>query len=170
MNYHNITYDDMKNGEGIRVVLWVSGCSHYCKGCHNPETWDKKSGIEFDVKALVELMSELNKDYVNGLTVSGGDPFMEYNEPTLCYICCAVKNLFKGEKSIWVYTGYTYEELKERKSRYTNIILDYIDVLIDGEYKEDLRDINLKWRGSKNQRVIDIKETIKNNEIVLWCD
>ena len=170
MNYHNITHDDMKNGEGIRVVLWVSGCEHHCKECHNPETWDKNSGIEFDIKALVEILWEVNKDYIKGLTISGGDPFMEYNEPTIYYLCCVINKMFGDSKDLWIYTGYTFQELWERKSKYTRNILSLIDVLIDGEYKKEERDVKLKWRGSKNQRVINVKETIKSGEIVLWCN
>ena len=146
MNYHNITHEDMLNGEGLRVVLWVSGCNHNCKGCHNPETHDINSGIPFDEKAKEELFEYLNKEYIDGITFSGGDPLHPNNRETVTQLAKIVKNKFK--KTVWLYTGYKYEEIKDL------IIMKYIDVLIDDEFKIELKDEKLEWRGSSNQRII----------------
>ena len=182
MNYHNITKCDMNNGDGIRVVLWVSGCEHHCPECQNPQTWDKNSGILFDTEAWKEISEELQKDYVSGITFSGGDPLSPYNIDFVIEIINHLKEDFPN-KNIWVYTGYTYEELQEcvgwyrsGPSRYSSYdksvykILSLIDVLVDGEYKKDLRDINLKWRGSSNQRVIDVRKSLDKGEVFLYCD
>lgn len=146
MNYHNIAHEDMLNGEGLRVVLWVSGCNHNCKGCHNPETHDINSGIPFDEKAKEELFEYLNKEYIDGITFSGGDPLHPNNRETVTQLAKIVKNKFK--KTVWLYTGYKYEEIKDL------IIMKYIDVLIDDEFKIELKDEKLNWRGSSNQRII----------------
>ena len=146
MNYHNITKDDMLNGEGLRVVLWVSGCNHNCKGCHNPETHDINSGIPFDEKAKEELFEYLNKEYIDGITFSGGDPLHPNNREIVTQLAKIVKNKFK--KTVWLYTGYKYEEIKDL------IIMKYIDVLIDDEFKIELKDEKLEWRGSSNQRIL----------------
>ena len=146
MNYHNITHEDMLNGDGLRVVLWVSGCNHNCKGCHNPETHDINSGIPFDEKAKEELFEYLNKEYIDGITFSGGDPLHPNNRETVTQLAKIVKNKFK--KTVWLYTGYKYEEIKDL------IIMKYIDVLIDDEFKIELKDEKLNWRGSSNQRII----------------
>ena len=154
MNYHDIKHDDMLNGDGIRVTLFVAGCCHRCKGCHNPETWDKNSGILFDDEAKNEIFRELSKDYINGLTLSGGDPLFCENRPIITDLCKQIKKLYPN-KTIWLYTGYLYEEIKDLE------ILNYIDVLIDGPYIESLRDVSLEWRGSSNQRIIYLKDAKK---------
>ena len=154
MNYHDIKHDDMLNGDGIRVTLFVSGCCHRCKGCHNPETWDKNSGMFFDEKAINEIFEELSKDYISGLTLSGGDPLFPGNRFTVTELCKEIKNRYPN-KTIWLYTGYLYEEIKDLD------ILNYIDVLIDGPYVESLRDVSLEWRGSSNQRIIYLKDAKK---------
>lgn len=175
MNYHNITYPDMNNGDGLRVCLWLSGCSHHCKGCQNPQTWNPNNGIKFDDKAFNELFDELEKDYISGITLTGGDPLYIYNLSEVYGICSFIKRHCPG-KTVWIYTGYTWEEILENhgENSYGNderqLILKYCDVLVDGEYKEELRDITLKWRGSSNQRVIDVQESLKQNEVVLYCD
>lgn len=169
MNYHNITHEDMKNGDGLRVVLWVAGCEHHCPECQNPQTWDSESGIPFDEHALGEILEELQKDYVSGITFSGGDPLAPCNEAKVSDICYYIKH-HAPFKTIWVYTGYTYEELKERHSPFTEDILAKTDVLVDGEYKKDLRDVQLKWRGSSNQRVIDVQKSLKEGKVVLHCE
>ena len=125
MNYHNITKCDLKNGEGIRVVLWVSGCEHKCIGCHNPQTWDKNSGIPFDESAKLEIFEELEKDYVTGLTLSGGDPLFKMNRNEVLDLIIEVKNKFP-QKDIWCYTGYEFDEIKDLEH------IKYIDVLFDG--------------------------------------
>ena len=147
MNYHNIKHDDMNNGDGIRVTLFVSGCNHHCKGCQNPQTWSVNGGILFDSGALNEICAELDKDYISGLTLSGGDPLHPANHDTITEICKKVKYLYP-HKTIWLYTGYKYEDVCDLD------VMNYIDVLVDGEYIEELRDISLEWIGSSNQRVI----------------
>lgn len=167
MNYHNITHDDMNNGDGIRCVLWISGCEIHCKNCQNPQTWDKCSGIYFDKLAKEELIETLSKDYIKGLTLSGGNPLEKYNISELLSLLKEIKNLYPN-KDIWCYSGYTYEQLMQRED--LKDIWQYIDVLIDGPYIDEQRDITLKWRGSKNQRVINIPQSIKENEVILFCD
>lgn len=164
MNYHNIDHCDMLNGEGIRVSLWVSGCSLHCKGCQNPQTWRFNSGIPFDEDALNELYKALDKPYIQGLTLTGGNPMD--NLPEVISICRTVKEKFPA-KDIWLYTGYTYEELYYKE---ISRILLYIDVLVDGPYIEEQRDITLPWRGSRNQRVIDVKKTLECGRVVTLVD
>ena len=147
MNYHNIKHDDMNNGDGIRVTLFVAGCLHHCKGCQNPETWSVNGGILFDSDTFAEICTELDKDYISGLTLSGGDPLHPANRGTITEICKKVKYLYP-HKTIWLYTGYQYAQVKDLD------VMHYIDVLVDGEYIEELRDISLEWIGSSNQRVI----------------
>lgn len=162
MNYHNITKCDLKNGEGIRVVLWVSHCEHYCTNCHNPQTWNEESGILFDEYAKNEIFEELEKDYVSGLTLSGGDPLSTINREEILQLLKDVKKFYPN-KNIWCYTGYNYEEIKDLEH------LNYIDVLVDGRFVESLSIPTPMWRGSYNQRVIDIKETLTKNKISLVC-
>lgn len=159
MNYHNITHCDMLNGSGIRVTLWVAGCEHRCKNCQNPFTWDVHGGIPFDKDAYDEVCEDLKQDYCAGLTLSGGDPMHTDNREAILELCENIKKQFHN-KTIWMYTGYTFEEIKDSP------ILQYIDVLVDGEYMEELRDIEAYWIGSTNQRIIDVKETLKQNKIV----
>lgn len=169
MNYHNISKDNMNNGDGVRVVLWVSGCEHHCPECHNPETWNYSSGINFDGNALAEIYDELSKDYVNGITFSGGDPLAPQNREFVEHIIKWISKCFPN-KTIWVYTGYKYEQLCFEGNYYVISILKNTDVLVDGKYKKDLRDTDLKWRGSKNQRVIDVQKSLREGRAVLWCD
>ena len=151
MKYHNITKDDMLNGDGLRAVLWVSGCEHRCKGCHNPVTWDINGGLEFDAEAEDELFEILSRDYIAGLTLSGGDPLHPKNRSEIARLMKKTKELFP-HKTIWLYTGYLWEEIKD---------LDFIflaDIVVDGKYMEELRDTRLHWRGSSNQRIIHTAE------------
>jgi anaerobic ribonucleoside-triphosphate reductase activating protein len=150
MNYHNITKDDMLNGDGLRVVLWVSGCSHGCKGCHNRITWDPNGGLLFDEAAKEEIFTELEKDYVSGLTLSGGDPLFPGNRSAIDALVREVKEKYPG-KTIWLYTGYSWEEIKSLP------LIQYVDIVVDGKFVESLKDNKLHWRGSSNQRVIDVK-------------
>jgi anaerobic ribonucleoside-triphosphate reductase activating protein len=156
MNYHNITTDDMLNGPGLRTVLWVAGCSHHCKGCQNPETWDPEGGIPFDMKAFNEILDNLNKPYITGITFSGGDPLHENNIKDVLCIIDFIRGTYEYTKSIWLYTGYTYEELltMSETNADINAILSYIDGLVDGEFIEEQKDINTEWAGSTNQKVI----------------
>ena len=160
MNYHNITRDDMLNGDGLRVVLWVSGCEHHCRGCQNPITWDPQDGVFFDQKAKEELFKELEKSYISGITFSGGDPLFPSNEPEITRLAKEIRNKFP-EKNIWLYTGYTWEQIKEKE------VVKVLDVLVDGTYMEELRNTQLHWRGSSNQRVIAVQESLKTEQIVL---
>ena len=193
MNYHNITYPDQNNGDGLRVVLWLSGCSHHCKGCQNPQTWDANSGVLFEESAKEEIFKELNKDYISGITLSGGDPLNEANLDGVLGLVNQIRLLFP-QKTIWLYTGYRVRGIQEGLFVLTpNIITDKIsdhkeiinmanedvkrsdiikkcDVLIDGRYIEEKRDITLKWCGSSNQRVINVQKSLQKNEIVLHCD
>lgn len=162
MNYHNITKDDMLNGDGLRVVLWVSGCTHCCDGCQNPETWDLSSGIEFDKAAHEELFEALKPDYISGITFSGGDPLHPFNREEVLALAKEIKEKMP-EKTVWLYTGFLFEEIKDA------IDLTNIDVLVDGEFKQELNDNNLKWIGSSNQRIIDVQATLKESNIVLHC-
>lgn len=163
MNYHNITKDDMLNGDGLRVVLWVSGCNHHCKNCQNPQTWDKNSGIPFNLDTLFEICDYLDKSYISGVTFSGGDPLLPNNREIIQAISTLIKFYFPT-KTQWLYTGYRWEEIKDLP------IMEYLDVVIDGQYEDNKRDITLKWRGSSNQRVIDVQESLKQDKVILWCD
>ena len=188
MNYHNITYPDMNNGSGLRVVLWLSGCSHKCKSCQNPQTWDKNSGILFDNIAEEELFEALSKDYISGITFSGGDPLHENNISEVLSFVNEIKLSFP-EKTIWLYSGYSFakffqlrnyegvklhlpyschQEIEEDKIR--REIISKCDVMVDGRYVDELRDISLKWRGSSNQNVINVQESIKQEKLILYCD
>lgn len=160
MRYHNITKEDMLNGDGLRCVLWVAGCTHACKGCQNPITWDIDGGIEFDEVAKAEIFTELDKDYISGITLSGGDPLHPLNRTDIETLINEIKVKYPT-KTIWLYTGYLFEEIKELP------FIKYIDVIVDGKFKQDLLDINLHWKGSSNQRVIDVQKTLEIGEIVL---
>lgn len=206
MNYHNLTYPDMNNGSGLRVVLWLSGCSHKCKGCQNPQTWYANSGIPFDESAKEELFRELDKDYISGLTLTGGDPLFEDNLDDVLDLVTEVNKrhntpqnidsndandhnilnidtdkirLSSPQKSIWLYTGYKFDEIFG-ENQFENLDSEYdkwnkradivakCDVLVDGKYIESERDITLKWCGSKNQKVIDIQKSLKEGKMILW--
>ena len=153
MRYHNITKDDMLNGDGLRVVLWVAGCSHCCKDCHNPVTWDPNGGLYFDESAKAELFEELKKDYVSGITFSGGDPLHIANVNDVTELSKEIRETFP-EKTIWLYTGSTWEEVRRMES------VRYLDVLVDGEFVFAKKDPLLCWKGSSNQRVIDVQRTL----------
>ena len=213
MNYHNITYPDMNNGSGLRVVLWLSGCSHKCKGCQNPQTWDANSGIPFDKSAKEELFRELDKDYISGLTLTGGDPLFESNLDGVLDLVTEVNKRYNTtqyidvntrenhnmlninankirlsipDKSIWIYTGYTvyFAENCDQKvlsaktddyhldaaipTAMREKILEQCNIVVDGRYMDSQRDITLPYRGSANQRLIDVKQSLQKGEIVLW--
>ena len=163
MNYHNITKEDMLNGDGLRVVLWVSGCNHHCKGCQNPITWDEKGGLPFDEDAEKELFEALDKSYIDGITFSGGDPLFPANRSEVFRLIKKCKSLYP-QKTIWLYTGWLWEEVSHME------IMKYIDVLVDGPYIEDKKNISLRWRGSENQRVIDVRQSLANKTIILLDD
>lgn len=162
MRYHNITKDDMLNGDGLRVVLWVSGCSHCCKGCHNPITWDPNGGLAFDGEAKEEIFVELAKDYISGITLSGGDPLYFGNRSDVLRFVRELKGKFP-EKTVWLYTGFVWETISGLE------IMDYIDVLVDGEFQEGQKNTQLYWRGSANQRVINVPASRAEGKLVLHC-
>lgn len=205
MNYWKINKEDVCNGEGLRVVLWLSGCSHKCKGCQNPQTWDANSGIPFDKSAKDELFRELDKDYISGLTLTGGDPLFESNLDGVLDLVTEVNKryntaqyiyeneqenhnmlnvnankirLSSPQKSVWLYSGYTWEQLFEDddfdieggicKNQTRRAIVLSSDVFVDGRYIDSQRDITLPYRGSSNQRLIDIQQSLQKGKIVLW--
>ena len=181
MNYHNITYPDMNNGDGLRVVLWLSGCSHHCYNCQNPQTWDVNSGIPFDESAKEELFRELDKDYISGLTLSGGDPLHEANLDGVLDLVNEIR-LLCPNKSIWIYTGYTWNQVmnpvitddfnpsRDELLRKRKEIAKQCTVMVDGRYIDSQRNPSKKWAGSDNQRVIDIRKSLEQNKIILYCD
>lgn len=153
----------MLNGDGLRVVLWVSGCSHGCKGCHNPVTWDPNGGLEFDQEAKEEIFTELEKDYISGITFSGGDPLFFSNCSDVLKLIREIKERFPG-KTVWLYTGFEWEAISELE------VMKYLDVLVDGRFMIEKKDTKLQWKGSANQRVIDVPATRKEGQVVLHCE
>lgn len=150
MNIHGIEFDSMLNGDGLRAVVWVAGCSHRCHGCQNPQTWDPKSGRAVTKQDVNSLLEYLEKDYVSGTTFSGGDPLYPDNRETIEVLCQLVKEKIP-QKTIWMYTGYLYEQVANLP------LMRYVDVLVDGPFVEKLADVNYPWAGSTNQRVIHLK-------------
>lgn len=157
MRYHDITKDDMKNGDGLRVVLWVAGCLHHCKECQNPITWDPDGGLLFDESAKQEIFDQLDKPYISGITFSGGDPLHPSNRVEVRNLCEEIKEKYP-DKTIWLYTGDSWESI------YNYPIMKYVDVCVDGEFLIEKRDVTLMWKGSSNQRVIDVKATLKETD------
>lgn len=155
MRYHNITKDDMKNGPGLRTVLWVAGCDHHCKGCQNPETWDPEGGLAFDLEAEDELFGYLNADYCSGLTLSGGDPLYFGNRVGIRRICYIFRCTYGYDKDIWLYTGYTMARLEKLRTadKVLDDILRMVDVVVDGPYIEEQRNTSRFWVGSDNQEL-----------------
>jgi anaerobic ribonucleoside-triphosphate reductase activating protein len=177
MNYMQIDKASIGNGSGVRVVLWVSGCQVHCKGCQNPESWDFNAGRPFDGPAKQELFKTLCRTYIRGLTISGGHPLECNNLPDMYNLIKEVRTKFP-EKDIWLYTGYTLSfndfdttaEVRWDNSPLRNYILAMCDVVVDGPYVQEQRDITLKFRGSKNQRLIDVQETIKQGKVITIQD
>lgn len=179
MNYHLIRTDDMLNGSGLRVVIFTSGCNHCCEGCHNPETWDENSGREFNNEAMHEILNELDKDYISGITLSGGDPLYHNNVSDVLKLVSEIK-LNHPEKTIWLYTGMLWEHIfrpamtddfnPERDLMFARRkqIIAMCDVVVDGKFIKSLADVNCPWVGSTNQRVIDVNKSIASGEIVLY--
>ena len=163
MRYHNITHDDMLNGDGLRVVLWVAGCTHHCPQCQNPITWDIEGGIPFDEAAHEEIMQDLQKDYISGITFSGGDPLHPENRAEVAKLIAEIRANYP-QKTIWLYTGFVWDAIKDLP------FIKEIDVLVDGPFLMDKRDVKLHWRGSSNQRVINVKETLRLGQMVLWSE
>lgn len=167
------------NGTGLRVCLWCSGCDHHCKNCQNPITWDPNDGAKFDTKAKNEIFNELSKDYIAGITFTGGDPLHQNNLESVLDLVNEIR-LSYPEKTIWLYSGFTWEQImypvvtddfnpeRDRLMKMRREIVKQCDVLVDGRYEEDKRDVTYHWAGSTNQRVIDVKKTLEQGSVVLW--
>lgn len=171
MNYGEIKTTDIANGVGVRTSLFVSGCTHHCKGCFNEETWDFAYGKPFTKEVEDEIIESLRPVYVTGLTVLGGEPMEVVNQQVVRPFLERVKAELP-DKNIWIYSGYTWEELNDAENKRchsedTDKILSIIDVLVDGEFKLDQKDISLRFRGSSNQRVIDVKKTLEEGQVVI---
>lgn len=173
MNYGEIKSCDIANGIGVRISLFVSGCTNHCKNCFQPQTWDFNFGEPFTSDTEEKILKMLEPDYIDGLTVLGGEPMEPSNQQALYPFLLKVKEKMPN-KTIWVFSGFTLEEMRE-EGGYSNCdvtekILSIIDVLVDGRFVEELKDITLRFRGSSNQRLIDMKKTYEQGSIVLWED
>ncbi|MDE7339266.1 MAG: anaerobic ribonucleoside-triphosphate reductase activating protein [Lachnospiraceae bacterium] len=173
MYYSEVKECDIANGPGVRVTLFVSGCTHHCKGCFNEMTWDFQYGREFTEEDIDKLIKLLEPSYIAGLTLLGGEPMEYRNQQGLLPLLRKVKEAYP-DKTIWCYTGYLYEkDILENfcgKWEETREMLSYLDVIVDGEFVEELKDISLRFRGSSNQRIIDVKKSQETEEIILWED
>jgi anaerobic ribonucleoside-triphosphate reductase activating protein len=163
MNYHDIKSDNMDNGDGVRTVIWLSGCKHCCKECQNQQTWNPDSGKPFDMEAEGLLFDYIGNDYCSGITFTGGDPLHPNNRAKVLELMKKIKDMYP-DKTIWIYTGYVMHKAL-RIPEFMDMI-KYIDVLVDGKYIDELRDTTLMWRGSKNQLVIDMQATLNSDKIV----
>lgn len=173
-----MTTCSIADGKGFRLVIWLSGCEHHCEGCHNPQSWDCDQGYVLKPEDAEKIAIELEKPYINGVTFSGGDPLHKNNVEGVFNLCKLIKKHYP-EKTIWLYTGYTFEEIFHMPGyfgtqdvnparEYRDAILRYIDVLVDGRFIKDQRDITLAFRGSDNQRIIDVPESLKQWKVVLY--
>ena len=171
MNYATIKWYDISNGPGVRVSLYVSGCRNHCKNCFNPETWDFKYGEPFTKEIENKIIEALKPDYIKGFTLLGGDPFEPENQKALAPFLERLRKAYP-EKSFWAFTGYDFEKdlLTGKLGDVDTVMrmLNCLDVLVDGKFVEELKDLNLRFRGSSNQRIIELKPTLKTDEIVLW--
>lgn len=173
MNYAEIKKCDIANGLGVRVSLFVSGCTHHCKNCFNEVTWDFHYGEIFDEKVENQILEYLKPNHITGLTLLGGEPMEPSNQRVLLPFIKKVKATYPN-KNIWMYSGYIFDKelLQDSRARceVTDELLSYIDVLVDGRFVEELKDLSLKFRGSSNQRIIDVQESLKMNKVVLYKD
>lgn len=171
MNYATIKPFDVANGPGVRVSLFVSGCTHRCKGCFNEEAWDFSYGEEFTDSSLQRILEALKPSYIKGFSLLGGEPFEPRNQIVLADVLERIKEAYP-EKDIWCYTGYTYEKdlLSGRlcDKNITDKMLRNIDILVDGKFVEELKNLKLRFKGSENQRIIDLKKTEETGTITLW--
>ena len=169
MNYADIKRIDVANGEGVRVSVFVSGCNHHCKGCFNECAWDFNYGNKFTEKQEEEVLQDLDHDYISGLTLLGGEPLEPANQEGLLPLVKKAKEKFP-DKKIWCYTGFDFEKdvvgKMAKQSDTTKELLKYIDVMVDGKFEEDKKDLKLKFRGSSNQRILDVQESLKENKPV----
>ena len=171
MHYGKINKCDIANGEGIRVSLFVSGCRNRCKGCFQPETWDFHYGMSYDSAAESEILSALDNSSVRGLTILGGEPMEPENQADVLSLLRRFKDRFP-EKTAWLYTGNTYEELTgvhKNHTEHTYEILSLVDILVDGRFIEEEKSLGLRFRGSKNQRVIDMNKTRESGIVTIWA-
>lgn len=173
MNYAEIKYCDIANGEGVRTTLFVSGCRHHCKNCFQPETWSFSYGEEFSDDVAQKIMASLESPFVDGITLLGGEPMEPENQRALLPFVRAVKQAYP-DKTIWCYTGDVFEDLmnpeSDRHTEATNELIACIDILVDGPYIEAEHDITLRFCGSKNQRIIDVPATLASGSVCLWSD
>ena len=175
MNYATIKWTDIANGEGVRISLFVSGCTHRCKNCFNEVAWDFTYGDLFDETVENKIIKELASSYIAGVSLLGGEPLEPQNQKALLPFIKKIKNAYP-DKTIWCYTGFVFDEksglLKEthKNTEWTKELISMFDVLVDGAYIEELKDIRLKFRGSSNQRVIDVKKSLAKGECVLYLE
>ena len=172
MNYGNIKRLDIADGDGVRVSLFVSGCRNHCENCFQPETWSFSYGEPYTQETEALLLKDLEPDYVDGLTLLGGEPFEPENQRELVKLLRRIRAERPG-KDVWCYSGYTLEQLRGAEHPHCEVteeMLSLIDVLVDGRFVEALKDVSLKFRGSSNQRIIDLKQTKVENKIVLYCE
>ena len=173
MFYANIKKYDVANGVGVRVSLFVSGCTHHCKGCFNAETWDFSYGNPYTEATEEEILDALNKDYIAGLSLLGGEPFEPQNQRALLPLLRKFRERYP-QKDVWCYSGYTFHTDLQPGGRAhceaTDEMLSMLDILVDGEFVEDLKDLKLRFRGSANQRIIDVPRTLREGEVRLWKD
>ena len=171
MNYAAIKTCDIANGPGVRTSLFVSGCTHHCKGCFQPETWDFSYGEPFTQDVIDTILHSLEPAYVAGLTLLGGEPFEPKNQRALLPFLRRVRRELP-QKTIWSFTGFTWEELHDPaaypRCEVTDELLSLLDVLVDGRYVDALHDISLRFRGSSNQRIIDVPKTLQSGTLTLW--
>lgn len=174
MNYGEIKTNDIANGIGVRTSLFVSGCRHHCKNCFNQATWDFAFGKPFTEQTMQQILDSCQYDWINGLSLLGGEPFEPENQKVLLPLIIMFKERYP-QKDIWCYTGFTIEEIlgKKESRAFTPIseqMLSLIDILVDGRFEEDKKDISLVFRGSSNQRIIDVKKTLEENKIILYLE
>ena len=161
MRYNLIRKMDIADGPGVRVSIFMQGCQFHCKNCFNPETWDFNGGKEFNDEVIEKVLQLCKKDHIKGLSILGGEPMNPINREGTTRLAKKFKENIP-DKNLWMWTGFKYEDLKDEE------VFKYVDVLVDGQYKDELHDPTLKWKGSANQRVIDIKKSRENNEIVIF--
>ena len=170
MNYADIRPVDVANGPGVRVSIFVSGCTHRCKGCFNPETWDFQYGNPFGETEIQAILTHLDKPYIKGLSLLGGEPFEPQNQRTVLELVNRVQEQLPG-KTIWCYSGYLFEALAAgRVGDCSRALLEKLDVLVDGPFVEEKKELSLRFRGSSNQRLIDVPASLKAEKVCLWDD
>ena len=173
MNYAALKPFDVANGPGVRVSLFVSGCTHRCKGCFNKEAWDFSYGEPYTEKETEKILEALKPEYIKGFSLLGGEPFEKENQKVLCEVLEKIKAAYP-EKTVWCYTGYSYDTdlLKGKICDFsiTKRMLDCIDILVDGKFIEEEKDLSLRFKGSRNQRIIDVKASLKEGRIIRWSE